>query len=527
MKHYKEYISNIIPCLGYGIICGSITGVVIFFFRFAAKKLEELSEYIYSLAGKSTAGIIAAFAVLLIFACVMAILQKKIPEMKGGGIPRCEGILRGILSFRRVITLVGTVIGSFISFFCGLPLGSEGPAVIIGTSIGGICSGPDGNKSAWSRYVMTGGAAAGFSVATGAPLAAMLFALEEIHKRFTPMLVLTVSTSVLSATYLNKLLCSFFGLSPNMITAFDFSDFELDNVGYLLVLSVIVALAVGVFDASIGYFGKLIKRMKKRIPDIFKLITVFLLTGIMGLFFQQGAYSGHEIIENILSYGESVSMLFAVLAVRMIMMVLVTDSGATGGIFIPTLAIGALVGAISGRFLVFTGMPAELFPSVVILGMCAFMGGTLRAPLTATVIFIEITCRFTNFFYVALVIFAVSFITAVFNQTPFYDRVLENLEEQQNEGKTPRLALFRMKVSSGSFVVGKTVRDVMWPPSTVVVSISREDNTTQDMDHDGEKKLFEGDTVILRSKIFDEKEIIKSLQGLVGEQYEIEEVSQM
>ena len=137
-------------------------------------------------------------------------------------------------------------------------------------------------------------------------------------------------------------------------------------------------------------------------------------------------------------------MLFAVLAVRMIMMVLVTDSGATGGIFIPTLAIGALVGAISGRFLVFTGMPAELFPSVVILGMCAFMGGTLRAPLTATVIFIEITCRFTNFFYVALVIFAVNFITAVFNQTPFYDRVLENLEEQQNEGKTPRLALFRM-----------------------------------------------------------------------------------
>lgn len=138
-----------------------------FLFRFAAKKLEELSEYMYSLAGKSTAGIIAAFAVLLIFACVMAILQKKIPEMKGGGIPRCEGILRGILSFRRVITLVGTVIGSFISFFCGLPLGSEGPAVIIGTSIGGICSGPDGNKSAWSRYVMTGGAAAGFSVATG------------------------------------------------------------------------------------------------------------------------------------------------------------------------------------------------------------------------------------------------------------------------------------------------------------------------------------------------------------------------
>ncbi len=372
---------------------------------------------------------------------------------------------------------------------------------------------------------MTGGAAAGFGVATGAPLSAMLFALEEIHKRFTPMLVLTVSTSVLSATYINELLCSFFGLSSALITAFDFPDFELKNVHYLIVLGVIVAFAVGIFDASLGYFGKFTKRLRKKVPDAIKLIVVFVLTGIMGLFFREGAFSGHEIIENILTYGESLSLLFAVLIVRLIMMILVTDSGATGGIFIPTLAIGALVGALGGRFLIFAGMPTELFPSVVILGMCAFMGGTLRAPLTAAVFFAEITCRFTNFFYVILVIFIVNIITNIFNQTPFYDRVLDALEEHQNEGKTARIVSFKMKVSDKAFVIGKTVRDVMWPPSSVVVSITRADNSAQDMDHDGEKKLFEGDTVILRSKVYDENAVISSLKGLVGEQYEIEEVT--
>ena len=524
MKQYKEYISNILPCLGYGILCGGITGTVIFFFKFASGRLEELSRAVYAMAASSPVTIAVVFAVLILFACLMAFLQKRIPEMKGGGIPRCEGILRGILSFRRLKTFFGTVIGSFISFFCGLPLGSEGPAVIIGTSVGGLCSDISKNKSAWSRYVMTGGAGAGFAVATGAPLSAMLFALEEIHKRFTPMLVMTVSTSVLSATYVNKQLCSVFGLSPNLISEVNFPDFELEYVGYLLILGIIIALGVGAFDASLDFFSRLVKKIKTNIPDIVKLIVVFVLTGIMGFCFNDGIYSGHEIIENILSYGESVSLLVSVLVIRMVMMVLVTDSGATGGIFIPTLAIGALMGAISGRFLVFAGMPSALFPTVVILGMCAFVGGTLRAPLTATVIFIEITCRFTNFFYVTLVIFTVNFITALLNQTPFYDRVLEALEYHQNKGHMPKIISLKMKVSDGSFVIGKTVRDIMWPPSSVVISITRADNSIQDMDHDGEKKLFEGDTVILRAKVFDENDIIKHLKGLVGEQYEINEI---
>lgn len=527
MKHYKEYISNILPCLGYGLLCGSFIGLLIFFYKLAAKKLTLFSEEIYEHAAENPIFIPIVFAVLIAFACVMAFMQKRIPEMKGGGIPRCEGILRGILPFRRMKTLIGTAIGSLISFFCGLPLGSEGPAVIIGTSIGGMCINSSINKSAWSRYVMTGGAAAGFAVATGSPLSAIVFALEEIHKRFTPMLVLTVSTSVLSATYINKLLCSFYGMSPALISAFDFPDFELENVLYLIVLGIIVAVGVGAFDASLGYFGKFMKRLRKKVPDTAKLIVVFVLTGIMGLFFRDGIYSGHDIIENILSYGESLSLLLIVLFARMIMMVLVTDSGATGGIFIPTLAIGALVGAVGGRILVFAGMSPELFPSVVILGMCAFMGGTLRAPLTASIIFMEITCKFTNFFYVALVVFVVNFITAVFNQTPFYDRVLEVLEEHHHEGKTSRITSYKMKVSEDAFVIGKTVRDIMWPASSVVVGITRADNNYEDMDHDGELKLFEGDTVILRAKVYDENIILESLRVLVGDQYEIEETDHM
>lgn len=525
MKHYKEYFVNILPCIVYGILSGAVTGAVIFFYKFAAGKLSHFSEELYARAAESLIGIICVFAILVAFAFALSFIHKKVPEAKGGGIPRCEGILRGVLSFSRVKTLAGTVLGSFISFFCGLPVGSEGPAVLIGTSLGGLCSGPKGKRSAWGRYVMSGGAAAGFAVATGSPLSAMLFALEEIHKRFTPMLVLTVSTSVIAATYINQLLCSAFGLSPSLITPIDMPDFQLKDVLYLILLGVFVAIAVGIFDASLGYFGKFTKRFKNKIPDAAKVIVVFVLTGVLGLFFRDGAFSGHEIIEHINSYSDSIPLLLSVLVVRLIMMVLVADSGATGGMFIPTLAIGSLVGATGGRLLVFAGMPAELLPSVIMLGMCAFLGGTLRAPLTATVLFIELTCRYTNCFYVVLVIFLVNVITNIFNQTPFYDRVLENLTEKQDEGKTARITSFKMKVAEKAFVTGKTVRDIMWPPSSVVISITRADNAEQDMDHDGEKKLFAGDTVIVRVKTYDENKTIENFKELVGSQYPIEEIT--
>jgi NhaP-type Na+/H+ and K+/H+ antiporter len=153
--------------------------------------------------------------------------------------------------------------------------------------------------------------------------------------------------------------------------------------------------------------------------------------------------------------------------------------------------------------------------------MCAFIGGTLRAPLTAAVLFVELTAQFTDFMYVALVIFAVSFITETFNLTPFYDLALENMEHAQNEGRVAKISNFEMKVSNGSFVVGKTVRDIMWPSSSTVLSIKRADEIGEDTDNNGEKKLYAGDTVVLHAKYFDEAELKNILFGLVGKDNEI------
>lgn len=523
VKHYKykEYIANIFPCLYYGIICGAVTGAVIFLFKLAAHEAVACSKELYALAKGNALYTALAFAALIAFAFVMYFIHKCIPEVKGGGIPRSEGVLRGVLNFRWAKTLIGTFIGSMISFFCGLPLGSEGPAVLMGTSIGKMCGNISKNKTTWNRYVMTGGAGAGFAVATGAPLSGILFALEEIHKRFTPMLVIAVSTTVISASAINELLCQSFGISSSLFHIAEMSQFELSHIGYLLLLGVLVALAVGLFDSSSSLFANLTKRIRKYLTAPVKIVAVFIVTGILAFTFGDALYSGHDIIETLLVNNKTALFLLAVFVIRLVMMLFVTDSGVTGGIFIPTLALGAAFAALCSKLLVVMGMNESLFSATVFLGMCAFIGGTLRAPLTASILFLELTGQFESLLYVALVIFTVTVITEMLNRTPFYDRALENMEHAQNQGKQPIIACFEMKVSHGAFVVGKAVRDIMWPSASVVISVTRADETKKDMDNDGEKKLYVGDTLVLRARFFDENEIRTLLVGLVGTEHEI------
>lgn len=515
---YIQYIRNVMPCLWYGAVCGSFTGAVIFLFRFLAKHAENISRYAYSVASEHPLGCVAAIAVCCAVGAVMYLMHKRLPEIKGGGIPRSEGILRGLLPFKWLTTLVGTFFGSLMSFLCGVPVGSEGPAVLIGTCIGGACSKLSKKEYAIDRYVMTGGAGAGFAVATGAPLTAMLFSLEEIHKRFTPMLVMTVSVSVLFATAVSRFLCGLCGMSPNLFSFEATSGFELSHIGYLVLLGVFTAVAVGIFDKSIHLIAAFTKTVKNVIPAWAKIVFLFALTAVMGLFFSEGIYSGHHVIEEVHHNHSELIFLGIVLVIRLIMMLIVTDCGATGGIFIPTLAIGALFGAIFSELLCMMGLPTEFCCSATLLGMCAFLGGTLRAPFTACVLFAELTGTFTDFFYVAIVVFTVNIITELLGQEPFYDMVLEHTVRKQNKGLEYQTAVFTLTVHENSFVCGKTVRDVMWPYFCVVLSVEHSTDYRDSYFNDGEKKLYAGDIVTVRARFTDEEKAKARLYALVGEQ---------
>ena len=522
--HYRDYLVHTAPTFLHGILTGAAVGILIFFFRLAAEELTALSREIYRAAQGNPLYIFLLFIGLAGFALLMSFLHRFAPSAKGGGIPRSEGILRGSLDLRAVRALLGTVLGSFISFVCGLPLGSEGPAVLAGTATGHLTGYASRDRAAKDRYLMTGGACAGFAVATGSPLSAILFALEEVHKRFTPMLLLVTSASIVSATAVNRMLCAAFGISPSLFDIPRLPTLSMKDIGYVALVALFVSLAVFVFDLAVSNFNRLMRGKLRFVPHTVKLTCVFLLTGAIGLFALDALGGGGGIITSLIGGEYTLPWIFALFFIRFVMMVLVSNSGATGGIFVPTLALGALIGGLAAKLFIPMGMDPSHTGIIILIAMSAFMGGAMRAPLTAAVFFVEVTAQYENLFFAFLCVFLVYFITEIFNQVSFYDLLLEDMEEDQNHGKKAEVARFYVKVSHGAFVIGKAVRDILWPRSTIVTGIIREGESSLSMDNGGEKKMYEGDTLLIKSEFFDEEDLRRRLVSLVGDEHPIEKL---
>ena len=526
-KDYKSYFKNVIlPVFVYGAFTGLLVGTVVYFFKWVAEFLTEKSVEIYHFAQSHLWMIPVIIAGAVALAFVMYFLQRWAPETAGGGIPRAEGVLRGLLTFRWLRTAIAVIVNSWISFFAGLPLGSEGPSVLLGTSIGGgTCKLPLSHNS-WNRYIMTGGACAGFAVATSAPVTGILFALEEAHKRFTPMIFLMAMSSVLFGVTASNLWTMLLGEHTHALfnLTVNMGAFSMKDIWVPLVLGVVIAAVACAYNLFVFFIGKAYDGKLKRIPQWARLVIVFVLTAVIGLL-AFGDFNGTDalgggggLIVKLAGGTFSWKIIFVLLVIRFLTIAFSTGSGATGGVFIPMLSIGALLGALLANLFVAMGMKESLYSTVVMLSMCAFMGACTRAPLTALVFMVESTWSFSNLFYVAITVFISYFLCEIVNVEPLYDVLLERMIHKQNNGKKHHIVRMKFVVQQGAFAIGKAVRDILWPSNTKVSEIVASDERIKRMDDDGEKKIHVGDTLTVITQTFDEAATHDELEQILGVQ---------
>ena len=531
VKKMGEKIKNIVlPVIAYGGIAGVLSGFLVGVFNFFARYLIEYSGKIYQAVIDHLWAIPIFFIGLAALALLMALLHKFIPNVRGSGIPNVEGAIRGFLTFKWLRTLIGTIVGSYISFFAGLPLGSEGPSVQLSAmSAQGITQMMKA-KLTWRRYVMAGGAGAGIAVAFNAPLAGIVFAMEECHKRFSPIILLCASSAVITGTMTFRLLgmvikdakWSSTTMLFNIQQLKPFADFkEMNSVGeFASILGILIAIGVIIGALAILFNVLLVNSQKitdkwiKNFPYWARLLVAFLLTGAVGLIFTKFVEDGfamvntggHSLVDNICHNGLKYSFWFLllVLCVRMILTMLCFNSGATGGLFIPMLAVGALLGAMMGNAFVNLGMDEEYFAAVVVISMTTFFGASVRAPITAIVLVVELSGYQSDFLPVAIAIFTAFLVAEILGTTPLYDSLLERLRKQE-EGKTQRRN-FEVVIEKGSFVEGKHISNIIWPANALVTEVLRNDG--ESVVPDGETMLYEGDkiTIVVESSNFDETE---------------------
>lgn len=307
-------------------------------------------------------------------------------EAKGHGVPEVmEAVaLRGGRIRPRVV--IAKMVASAISIASGGSVGREGPIVQIGSAIGSSLGQWLNVDERRLRTLVGCGAAAGIAATFNAPVAGALFAVEVILAdfrvtQFSPIVIASVAATVVGH--------GFFGDVP----AFVVPKYSIVNYYELFAyaaLGVLAGLAALAFVRILYFTEDLFDAIRVWSPA--KAIFGGALIGLIALWFPEVLGVGYEAIEGALR-GEMVWYLLGILVVVKIVAVSITiGSGGSGGIFAPSLFIGAMVGGAIGTGMNLVWPESTAGPGAyALVGMAAVVGAATHAPITAIVIIFELT----------------------------------------------------------------------------------------------------------------------------------------
>ena len=314
------------------------------------------------------------------------------PGASGSGIPQVMAAIdpqvdsvarRYFVSFRLTIAKMG--LGS-LTMLAGLSAGREGPSVQVGA---GVMQG----ARHWMRpgsaisdhALLVAGGAAGMAAAFNAPLAGVVFAIEELSKRMDSRNNSVIISAIVVAGLVS---ISVFG---NLTY---FGTIAVPRLSWAAFWpGLVVVVVCGVLG---GLFARLLAASIEGLPDVFSLwrhkkpirfaAGAGLIVAVIGIVTGGATYgAGAEEVRNMLAGESDVSRLYFFL--KFVATWITSWSGVPGGIFAPSLSIGAGVGHDVAQ--IFAGSNSALAPSLIALGMAAYLAAATQAPLTSFIIVME------------------------------------------------------------------------------------------------------------------------------------------
>ncbi len=497
------------------ILIGFVTGFVVVGFRFALQWAGGLRSTVYEWLSSASPGVLFLWVLLVIgVGLFLGWMSYVKPMIKGSGIPQIKGALLRKLRLGWWPELPMKIIAGVLGLGFGMSLGREGPSVQVGAYVGrgflGILKRPDIER----KYLITSGAAAGLAAAFNAPLAGVLFALEELHRHFSPLLLACSMGASLAGDFVAS---RFFGLGP----IFDFHTIEvlpLADMPWILILGALCALGGDLFKRALYAAQDLYVSLK--IPEIVRPVLPMLLTIPLSFFLVDAVEGGHNVIEQLASASFGFWFLLLLFFVKIVFTAFCYGSGVAGGIFLPLLVAGALMGEAFGQILVGLGLSQSgTALNFVIIGMAAFFTGVVRAPVTGAVLILEMSGNFNHLLGLVSACMAAYVIGDLIHSKPVYDVLLQRLLVRNPSlyRNTPgRKVLLEIPVPVGSKLAGRLIKSVPWPDGTLVVGVLRGES---DLVPNGNTELFLGDVVLVltdESRASDARDKILVLGGDCG-----------
>lgn len=483
------------------IAVGVLAGLVVIMYRFAIEKAMVLSRKTYAYLLEKPVLIPVWFIVLMIGGWLVGVIIKKEPMASGSGIPQVKGVLLDKLKMNWVSVALVKFFGGVLSILAGLSLGREGPSIQLGATMGQGFSRVFKQSKMEEKYLITSGASAGLAAAFNAPLAGVIFALEELHKNFSPNVMISALVASISADFMSKV---FFGMNP--VFHFDhIKPIPLDQYFHLIILGVAAGLLGILFNKSLIFFQDLYAKQKWLSPQARPIIP-FVIAGALGLLLPQVLGGGHELVNGLIFENPTIAGLILLLVVKFVFTMVSYGSSAPGGIFLPLLVIGALIGNLYSITIGWIFQTQQAYTAnFIILSMAAYFTAIVKAPITGIILLTEMTGSFSNLLSTGVVCLSAYIVTDLLKSKPIYDVLLERVLHKGTNGSDSddhKKTLMEIPVHMGSEVDGKMIKEIPWPPSCLIVGILR----------GGREIIPHGNTILLPGDYL----IVITNQGMVA-----------
>jgi len=395
------------------IVIGVFSGLAVVCFRIAIEwcRLWLLGSALVPPSRR----IILAPALIGLVVAVLVI--RFFPRARGSGVNQTKGALYisdGYIPFNTVIgkfLTAGAAIGS------GHSLGPEDPSLQIGAGLASLIGRKLHLSRERMRLVAPVGAAAGLAAAFNSPITAVLFVIEEVIGRWSAGILGSVVLAAVSSVVVERW---FLGEAP----LFRIPSIALNHPGELAayaVLGVIGGIASVVFQKLIGLTRPRMKALP-RWTQYFQPAAAGFLIGLIGLRFPQVMGAGYEFIDQAMHDQYTWQLLGLLAGFKILATTLSFSSGTPGGLFAPTLFVGAMLGGAVGSVeRIFLPQLTVPIGAYALVGMGTLFAGFLRAPMTSVFMILEVSGNYGIIVPVIISNTIAYLISRAFQRTPIFD----------------------------------------------------------------------------------------------------------
>lgn len=370
------------------------------------------------------------------------LVRRFAPEASGSGIPEIEGALEELRPVRWWRVIPVKFVGGMGALGAGMVLGREGPTVQLGGNIGRMVLDIFRMKSTEARHsLLATGAAAGLSAAFNAPLAGILFIIEEMRLQFRYS-VISIK-AVFIGVIMSSIVFRIFNGEGAVIEVGKLANAPVNTLWLYLLLGMLFGVVGVLFNTLIFRTQDMFQRLHGGNMRKVLIIGGVLggICGVLGVIEPEAAGGGFNLIPIAAAGNYTVGMLLFIFLTRVVTTLLCFGSGAPGGIFAPMLALGTLLGTAYGM------ASASLFPAYhlqagtfAIAGMGALFAASVRAPLTGIVLVLEMTDNYQLILPMIITCLGATLLAQFLGGKPLYSSLLARTLAKQQQKDDDKVA---------------------------------------------------------------------------------------